>query len=473
MRHYTKFLFCFLVLGVFFSLSYAQETPEKAIAPAEVDLISEKGKDSIVRVGGRGSGFFITKDKIATNFHVAVLFKRGPVFAKSWDKKTIWRVKGVTAFDIKSDIAILKTQRKGVPLPLADIETLQIGDTVFLAGYPNLGEYKITEGVVQDISSSDKWLKTTVEAYPGNSGSPVLNSKGEAIGIHVGRYGARPSSALKALLDSSTSTEPLEQWRKRKVVRAFVYYRQGKEKYYDGDAEAAITDFNKVIELNPNDPQTYRYRAKAKAKLEDYHAAIEDYDKSIKLNPNNDSTYKERGKAKRKISDYEGAIDDYNQAIRLNPRDVFVYSGRAATKDKLRDYAGAIKDYTQVIELMELNPDDLDPELDAIYPYYIYTARGLAKHKLGDDAGAIEDFTNAIELEPDNPTAYHLYTARGLAKHKLGDDAGAIEDFTNAIELEPDNPTAYHLRGHSKQDLGQEEAAQSDFEKAMELESAQ
>lgn len=462
------------MLGLLLSLSYAQETSEKAEQLMETDLISDKAKASTVRLVGSpigGTGFFIAPDKIATNFHVVAGTTIGPISVKLEYEEIIWSVEGIMAFDAKNDIAILKVKDEGVPLPLADIETLQIGETVFLAGYPNLGKYKITEGVVQDIRSSDKWLKTTVKAYPGNSGSPMLNSKGEVIGIHVGvghGYGARPSSALKALLDNSTSTEPIEKWRKQKVVRAFVYYKQGQKKYYDGDPKAAITNFNKVIKLNPNDPQTYRYRAKAKAKLEDYQAAIEDYDKSVKLNPNNASTYQERGKAKRKISDYEGAIDDYNQAVRLNPNDVFAYRGRAATKYEFEDYAGAIEDYAQVIELMELNPDNLDPKLDDIYTYYIYYASGSAKYKFGDHVGAIEDFTHAIKLKPDDAYGYKY---RGVAKAALDDHTGAVEDFTHAIELKPDDPTAYHFRGHSKQDLGQEEAAQIDFEKAKELET--
>ena len=445
MRHYTKFLFSFLVPVVFLSFSCAQVISEKSDVPTETDLISDKAKASIVRLVGSsvgGTGFFIAPDKITTNFHVVAGNTIGPIFAKSKleHKETTWTVEGVMAFDIKSDIAILKVQDEGVPLSLADVETLQIGEAVFIAGYPNLGEYKVTEGFVQNICNSDKQFDITAETYPGNSGSPVLNSKGEVIGIHYGHDpGNSPVNAIKTLLTNSLSTQPLEQWRNQKIVRAFVYYKQGKKKYYNGDPKAAITDFNKGIELSLNNPQTYRYRAKAKAKLEDYKAAIEDYDQSIKLNPNNASAYKERGKAKQKISDYEGAIDDYNQAIRLNPKDVFGYSGRAAIKRELGDYAGAIEDYAQVIELMRLNPDDLDPldpvELDDIY--------------------------------------YYIYCARGLAKHEFGDDTGAIEDFTHAIERKPDYPTAYHLRGHSKQDLGQEEAAQIDFEKALELESAQ
>ena len=259
MRRYSNFLIYFLMLGLLLSLShtwvYAQVVSQKAEEPAETDLKTDRAKESTVRLVGlpiSGTGFFVAPDKIATNFHVAAGTKIGPIFAKLGHKETIWAIEGVMAFDAKSDIAILKVKGEGVPLPLADVDTLQIGETVFLAGYPYSREYKVTEGVVKDIRSSDKWLKTTVEAYPGNSGSPVLNNKGEVIGIHVGHgYDARPSNAVKALLASSTSTEPLEQWRKQKVVRAFIYSKQGKQKYYDGNAKGAIDDFNQAIELNP------------------------------------------------------------------------------------------------------------------------------------------------------------------------------------------------------------------------------
>ena len=218
MKHYTKFLFCFLVLGLFLSLSYAQEVPDKAAAPVEVDSITEKGKDSIIRVGGRGSGFFITKDKIATNFHIAILFKRGPVFAKSWDKKTIWRIKGVTAFDIKRDIAILTVAGEGTPLPMGNSDMLQIGESVFLVGYP-YGEYKGAAGVVTGIRQNDGGIRTTIETSPGNSGSPLLNSKGEVIGIHYGHNtdssGSSPVNTIKALLACLLYTSPSPRDRTR------------------------------------------------------------------------------------------------------------------------------------------------------------------------------------------------------------------------------------------------------------------
>ena len=494
MKHNTKFLLSFLVLGVFFSLSgtgvYAQETSEKPKEPIEADI----GKESTVRLVGLpigGTGFFIAPDKIATNFHVAAGTKIGPIFAKLGHKETIWAIEGVMAFDAKSDIAILKVKGEGVPLPLADVDTLQIGETVFLAGYPYSREYKVTDGVVQDIRSSDKWIKTTVEAYPGNSGSPMLNRKGEAIGIHVGHgYDARPSNAVKALLASSTSTEPLEQWRKQKVVRAFIYSKQGKAKYDDGDPKGAIDDFNQAIELNPDNAETYKFRAKAKVKLEDYQAAIEDYNQVIKLNPADASAYKERAEAKRKLSNHASAIEDYNQAITLNPKDAFTYRASADAKRKNGDYTGAIEDYNQTIKL---NPEDaeaykkrgkvkaeLGDDAEAIEDYnqalklnpkdvFTYKDRADTKHKLGDYTGAIEDYNQTIKklkdgsftyqtytehglttvtITPDDSYTYYVYNARGWAKSALGDHAGAIEDFTQAIKLKPDDAYGYNNLAH-------------------------
>ena len=312
MSHYTKFLFCFLVLGVFPSLSYAQETAETADKSTETDLISDKAKESTVRlVGfskrgselglGGGTGFFIAPDKIATNFHVAAGVS-GLITAKLSHKETIWLVEGVVAFDIAYDIAILKVTGEGTPLPLGHSD-IQIGEPVFLVGFPSPeGRYTITEGVIEKIREDDKRFHTTAEVYPGNSGSPVLNSKGEVIGIHYGHDpGNSPVSAIKTLLTNSTSTQPLDQWRKQNDIRVYVYFEQGKQKYYDGDAEGAINDFNQAIELKPDDAEIYKFRAKTKMKLEDYQAAIEDYNQAIKLNPDDTSAYQGTGGGKTQI----------------------------------------------------------------------------------------------------------------------------------------------------------------------------
>ena len=502
MRHSIKILLYPLFLMVFFSLSYAQETAEK---PTEIDFVSDKAKQSTVRIVGLpagGTGFFVAPDMIATNFHVAAVCTIGPISAKLNHKETIWFVEGVVAFDIKSDIAILKIKGEGVPLPLADIDTLQIGETVFLAGYPNLGEFKVVEGVLKDIRNSDKWLMTTLEAYPGNSGSPVLNSKGEIIGIHVGHgYDARPSSAIKALLEDSISTEPLGKWRKRKNVRAYAYYMQGWKRFYiDGSIENAIKDFNQAIELNPDDLNIYKVRGDAKSKLGDYKGAIDDYNHVLKQNPadleiqkkldeikqmlevkilevqsrkddtvvrtitrtfiesepssGDFSNFYERGNEKSAKGDYAGAIEDFTQAIKLKPDDTQALSSRASAKERIADYTGAIEDYTNIIGY---NPNNASA----------YIQRAQLRLKLKNFIGAIEDYNQALKLKPDD--SYFIINSRGRAKLESGNHTGAIEDFTEAIKLQPNDTYGYNNRGLAKRKLGNYDAAIEDYTQAIKL----
>ena len=523
MRHYTRFLLCFLVLGVFLSFSYAQETPEKAKQLTEIDLITDKAKASTVRlVGfskrgadlglGGGTGFFVAPDKIATNFHVAVGVS-GLMTAKLSHKETVWLVEGVVAFDVAYDIAILKVTGEGTPLSLGDSDTLQIGEPVFLAGFPDPeGRYKVTEGVVEKIRKNDKQFRTTVETYPGNSGSPVLNSKGEIIGIHYGHDpGNSPVNVIKALLAGATATESFTQWHKRNEIRAHTYFGQGKQKYYDSDPEGALENFNKAIELTPNDAEIYKFRAKAKVRLEDYPAAIEDYNQVIELNPDDASAYKERAEAKRKLGDHTGAIEDYNQATQLDPKDPFTYRASADAKRKSGDYTGAIEDYTHAITL---NPEDaeayknrgkarakLGDDAEAIEDYsqalklnpnyvFTYDDRADIKQKLGDYTGAIEDYNQVIAklkdgsftytyqikhgsttvtTTPSDSYIYYVYNNRGRAKRALGDHTGAIEDFTQAIKLKPDDAYGYNNRGWAKQEQGDHTGAIEDFTQAIKL----
>ena len=114
---------------------------------------------------GAASGFFVAPDQIATNIHVVA--HPGPVFIKSPNKKTIWTVEGVTAFDVKNDLALLKiTSENGTPSLLGDSDAVGVGDTVIATGYPG-GKYKVTKGVVHRVRSNDKWLQMEIALLGG------------------------------------------------------------------------------------------------------------------------------------------------------------------------------------------------------------------------------------------------------------------------------------------------------------------
>ncbi len=323
-------------------------SPEDADAKT-VDLESENAGDSTVRLiswmGGfsSGTGFFVDNDKIVTNLHVVA--EPGPVFAMHDSKRQVWSVEGITAFDVKNDLVILKIAGEGVPLSLGNSDAVGKGDAITVIGYPG-GIYNIATGNIHDIRIGDRRLKMNVKIARGNSGSPVINSSGQVIGIAtsiINPYSyASPSNALRGLLTRSAPIESLEQWHKRDRNRAYA-------KYVHGQYKDAIANFDKAIQLNPDDADAYSYRGAAKLKLDDFEGTLLDCNRAIQLNPEDADAYSNRGQAQFRLGAaefrrgnakkaqelYEAAIEDYTQAIRLNPEDKEVVNKRGAVKSAL------------------------------------------------------------------------------------------------------------------------------------------
>lgn len=391
MKQHNKCLLVLLSLGILLSCA---RTPQQLVSEKPevliVDGTSEKLKDSVVRVVGllgtkiqKGSGFFVGPDKIATNIHVVA--HPGPIFVKLIDTETVWAVEGVTAYDIKNDLVILKISGEGMPLPLGDSDIVRRGESISVVGFP-AGTYKVMTGTIRNTRSSDKRILTTAHTVGGSSGGPLLNSKGQVIGIHVARDEAIPSNVLKALLSQSTQVEPIEQWHKRQLIRAYAYFMLGKTKFAAKDYDNAMIDLDRAIQINPEFIYAYYARGIAKSELGDYNGATVDYDRYIELNSGDAEAYYRRGEAKKSLGAlestreniekteafYESAIADYIQAIEINPKYAKAYKNQAKVKCKLGDIAFArgdtektqssyhdgITDYDKYIRLN--NSEDVD-----------------------------------------------------------------------------------------------------------------
>ena len=524
MKYNKKCLFCLFALVIFLlGARTPQQNLSEKLPTLTADTAAEKGKASVIRITsgslpksinrwniGAGSGFFVEPDKIVTNMHV--VSSPGVIFAKLSDNETVWAVEGVAAFDIENDLVILKIAGEGVPLPLGNSGTVTKGETVYAIGYPGGGEYKLTEGIVWNSRYRDIWIQTTADTVKGNSGGPILNDRGEVIGIssRVSDFYsyAVPSDALKTLLSQSDQIEPLTKWYKQKRIRAYTYYARGQYKFFDNDDRGAIFELNKSVELDPEFAYTYKARGYmishyaetigkyerniAKARRQ-HQAAIKNHTTAIELDSEDDENYYERGYARSLYGKYEAkqgntteaqkqyhaAIEDYTTAIELDSDDNTNYNGRGQVKHLLgqshmkqgefskaqKQCQAAIEDYTKAIEL---DPNDSSN----------YNGRGWTKYLLGQlkmeqrktaEAqkhyyAAITDTDKALQLKPDNAFAYYT---RGVTKKVLGEYNNAIENFNTAIEYKSDFTEAYESRGKTKERLGQHEAAAIDFTRAM------
>lgn len=193
----------------------AQVIAKKAFA-STVLLVMEDANGQPLSLG---SGFFIRDGEIASNLHVVKGAARG--YAKLVGERTKYDIEGITAIDSKYDLVVLKISHGDSPaLPLGDSDAVQVGDSVYAVGNPQGLEGTFSQGIVSSIREvgTDTLLQITAPISPGSSGGPVLNAKGEVIGVSVATFKggqnlnfAIPSNYLKTLLGKIGPVKPLAQ----------------------------------------------------------------------------------------------------------------------------------------------------------------------------------------------------------------------------------------------------------------------
>ena len=431
MKHQNKSLWQLLriipvIVLVFCTISTvsAQTAPEIAEKALAATVYLEM-QDSNGLPLGFGSGFFVGDNLIATNYRVIEGAARGT--AKLVGRFSTYTIEGVTATDQTNDLALLKVTVSGIkPLPLGNSSDVEIGETVYVAGNPKGLEGTFSNGIIS--SRRDQYtkerLQMTAPISPGSSGGPVLNSKGEVIGVSfmtlVGGQNlnfAIPSRYLTELLTESKPAKPLAEG--NRSISAETYFTWGNTKYDLGDYKGAIADYDSAIRLKPDLAEAYLNRGNAKDELGQRFAAIADYDSAIRLNPDDAAAYYNRGIVKSDLGQHVAAIADYDSAIRLKPDYAQSYYNRGNAKNKLGQHFAAIADYDSTIRL---KPDYVNA----------YNNRGSAKDALGQHVAAIADYDIAIRLKPDLAEAY---LNRGIAKALLNRTSEAKQDVRTALRL--------------------------------------
>ena len=163
-----------------------------------------------------GSGVIVTKEgHIITNNHV--VDQVDEIEVQLSDGRT--RKARLIGADAKLDLAVLKMDEPGVkPLKLGDSDAMQAGDFVLAVGNPFGFEETVTDGIISSkgrpnrVDGFGDFLQTDAAINPGNSGGPLINLRGEVIGINtaiISRSGgsqgigfAIPSNTVKMALES-------------------------------------------------------------------------------------------------------------------------------------------------------------------------------------------------------------------------------------------------------------------------------
>ncbi len=139
---------------------------------------------------GLGSGFILTADGyVMTNAHVVE--GADEVIVTLTDKRE-FKAK-IVGSDKRTDVAVVKIEAKGLPaVKIGDVGRLKVGEWVMAIGSPFGLENSVTAGIVsakqRDTGDYLPFIQTDVAINPGNSGGPLINMRGEVVGINSQIY---------------------------------------------------------------------------------------------------------------------------------------------------------------------------------------------------------------------------------------------------------------------------------------------
>ena len=173
-----------------------QRTPRRNGQPGLEDFFQQFDPRQQAPQEASGSGFIVSKDGyILTNNHVVENFDRVNV---TLTDHRVFKAK-VVGRDPSTDVAVIKIEGKDLPTAtLGNDEGTRVGEWVLAIGNPLGLDFTVTAGIVsakgrggaelqglgRDAYSITDFIQTDAAINPGNSGGPLVNSRGEVIGIN-------------------------------------------------------------------------------------------------------------------------------------------------------------------------------------------------------------------------------------------------------------------------------------------------
>lgn len=147
------------------------------------------GSDEAVTYSRTGTGFFVTPELIVTNYHVVDNAKTIEIKFKNSQKASAT----VVTKDPVNDLALLKVNTAeftATPLPISRDPGIKDGDAVYTVGFPIPGllgtNAKLSQGIINSttgVQDDVRMLQISIPIQPGNSGGPLLNAKGQVVGV--------------------------------------------------------------------------------------------------------------------------------------------------------------------------------------------------------------------------------------------------------------------------------------------------
>jgi tetratricopeptide (TPR) repeat protein len=458
-------LFAFIFVW-FFLASFGSVSP--ALAQTDLPDLIKKVEPSIVVITtfdrggkkmGQGTGFFIDKNgDVISNRHVLEGASRSRVRLLNGEE---YAVKGVVAEDPEGDLVRISVDIPGekvIPLAISPA-TPRVGEKVLVIGTPMGLDQTVSDGIVsaiREIPDFGKIVQMTAPISPGSSGSPVLNMKGDVVGIATflivagqNLNFAVPAERISKLSASSGRSLAEQEERRKRVAaeEAIELYATGLRYLWAGKCDLALPYFVGAAQKNPNHPGAFFQVGYCLARMGKNQEALGPYRKAQELRPKDPAVYSNLCGVLGKLGRLGEAGEACRQALQIAPDLAEAHNNQAWVYHRQGRYPEAIESSKQAIRLQ---PDFAEAHYNL--------GNGYAGLKRYDQAA--EAYKQAIRLEYDYAEA-HLNL--GAAFHQMGRYEEAIDSYKRALLLKPLMPQGHLNLGMTYLKLGDKSSAIEEY----------
>ncbi|MEV7734999.1 tetratricopeptide repeat protein [Streptomyces sp. NPDC088921] len=235
--------------------------------------------------------------------------------------------------------------------------------------------------------------------------------------------------------------------------RAEAHALRGRDLRNRQEYAQALEEYDRALELDPEQPLAHYGRGVTHQLLDDYPAALAALDRAAELAPDSGWILAERAETYRLASRLDEADADFSRAVALDPTDDIALTGRAVCRHSMGRLDESLADFNRALSI--------DPE------YLWALVRRARLHRArGDLDKAFADLDRAAALAPE---VAWVASERGDAYRLAERYEEAVAELGRAVSLEPGYASALASRAEALYELERYEEALADFDRAVGL----
>jgi tetratricopeptide (TPR) repeat protein len=455
---FTKFLLIFPTIWALTAVASGQDYLPDLVRRIKPSAVAIETFDAAGKSLSRGSGFFIASDRVITNRHVIERSSRVEVLLSSGRKYT---ARGILAVDGEGDLALIQVNvppELSFPLPILETAPEE-GESVVVIGNPFGLEGSVSNGIVsavREIPGYGKIIQITAPISPGSSGSPVVNMRGEVIGVATLQAAegqslnfAVPSGRISRLEAGELQTFASANSENRQTRRAIAerLYSKGLANLSSDDYAKALPFFEQAVATDPTYAEAWYQVGFCYGMLGKHEESVKASKKAAQLRPEWPETHVNIGASSFALGRFQDAVDAYKNAAKLDQTNAETQYAIGLCFEKLGRTSEEILAYRRAVSIKP----DFANAIEQL-------GRAYFKQKRYKDA--IQAFEQLRTYKADAET-YNFLGESYFAEGKLQE---SVDSFSTAVNMDPNLERARYNLGRAYIKSGNVPLAQVQYE---------